>query len=140
MEKENKILKTGTGTGTEKQIKENESRREQYRVVIDSETNEMLQEMVDKSNEGFTSGTITKSNFAIYVFQNLKRFISSDDIKNLRAKHFDDRKALTDLLKLSESNVELPEEVRKFLREHSGAFEKDKKRGPKAANSSSEAA
>ena len=95
---------------------------------------EQLEEMLSKVNEDFDTGSVSKSDLAMYVFMNLKKFISADDIKVLRMKHFDDRKVLNDLLKISETKNELPEEVRKFLREHAGVFNKDKKRGPKATS------
>ena len=136
METENKTNRTGTGTKKEYENKDNENKREQYRIVIDKESNQKLEDMVEKVNEDFDTGTVSKSDLAMYVFLNLKKFITNEDIKALRIKHFDDRKVLNDLLKISETKAELPEEVRKFLREHAGVFNKDKKRGPKGATES----
>ncbi len=114
--------------------KENENKKEQYRIVIDKESNLKLEEMMEKVNEDFDTGSVSKSDLAMYVFLNLKKFITNEDIKILRMKHFDDRKVLNDLLKISETKNELPEEVRKFLRENAAKFNKDKKRGPKEAS------
>lgn len=95
-----------------------------------------LEEMLEKVNEDFDTGSVSKSDLAMYVFLNLRKFITNEDIKILRMKHFDDRKVLNDLLKISETKNELPEEVRKFLRENAAKFNKDKKRGLKEASAS----
>lgn len=136
MEVEKKKGKEEVGTGTETDLKCKEFKKEQYRIVIDKASNDYLEEMLDKVNENFDTGSVSKSDLATYVFMNLKKFITNEEIKMLRMKHFDDSKVLNDLLKLSESKSELPEEVRKFLREHAGVFNKDKKHGPKKLNNS----
>ena len=105
--------------------------KEQYRVVINKKANEVLEEIVENANEGFDAGMITKSDLAVYVFLNLRKFITEADIRNLRILHFDDRKVLSSLLKSSEDSNGLPDELKRALREHFGVSEKDKKRGPK---------
>ncbi len=80
-------------------------------------------------NDGFNTGMITKSDLAMYVFLNLRKLITDSDIKNLQALHFDDRKALSSLLKNTDDISCLPEELKRVLREHYGVSEKDKKRG-----------
>lgn len=138
LEKKNKTKEEGKETGSveEEVVKEKENKKEQYRIVIDKESNQKLEEMVEKVNEDFDTGMVSKSDLAMYVFLNLNKLITSEDIKMLRMKHFDDSKVLIDLLKISESKNELPEEVRKFLREHAGVLNKDKKQSPKRAMSS----
>lgn len=107
--------------------------KDQFRVVIDHDPNLILERVVDKLNEGFEGGVITKSDLANFVFKNLERYISDSDMKEMRSLHFDDRRMLASLLKNADDPTELPEEIRKVLREFYGISEKDKKRGQKAA-------
>lgn len=117
----------------DKAIENSRRAKDQFRVVIDHDPNMYLERVLDKLNEGFEGGVITKSDLAIYVFRNLERYISDSDMKEMRSLHFDDRRMLASLLKNADDPTELPDEIRKVLREFYGISEKDKKRGQKAA-------
>lgn len=47
---------------------------EVFRVVISKESNDSLEVALSRCSDGFDSGTITKSDVANYVFQNLAKF------------------------------------------------------------------
>ena len=79
-------------------------------------------------------GIITKSDLANFIFQNLENLLSDADYKKIRSLHFDDKKVLNDLLRKSDSANDLPEEIKRAIREHYGLAEKDKKRSSKAEN------
>ena len=92
------------------EIKEKKSRKvngggssnnEVYRVVISKESNDALESALVRCADGFDSGSITKSDVANYIFQNINRFFLDGDVKNLRATHFDEKKMLY-ISKLSE--------------------------------------
>ncbi len=119
MEKENKIIKTGTGTGT------------QCRVVITKEANQELENLVDKIKEGNDTVEITKSDVANYVFGNLNKVLSEADIKALKNIYFDERKVLQNLLKQSHDGAELPLEIKKMVRDLYGLGEQSKRKYPK---------
>lgn len=103
---------------------------EVFRVVISKESNDSLEVALSRCSDGFDSGTITKSDVANYVFQNLAKFFSDSDVKALRATHFDEKKVLGSLLR---NDDDLPEELRKAIRAHFGiaAHERDRKRASK---------
>ena len=103
--------------------------QEQFRLVLNKDTNTVLEEFVEKVNKDFRGGTATKSIVANYVFQNLKNFLSDSDIKAIHHKCFDDKEAL---LALGKSEKGIPEAVKKAIREAYGLLEKDKKRSSKA--------
>lgn len=98
---------------------------EVFRVVISKESNNSLEVALSRCSDGFDSGTITKSDVANYVFQNLAKFFSDSDVKTLRAAHFDEKKVLGSILR---NDDDLPEELRKAIRAHYGISEKEKKR------------
>ena len=137
MKELNKInTETDTGTeehsGIEKQKRKyvkNESANSDssgtFRVVIAKEANEALEELVTKVGVGFDAGTITKSDVANFVFQNLAKYLTGTDTKALRSLHFDDKKVLSNILRHED---ELPEELKKAIRLHFGVNEKEKKK------------
>lgn len=98
---------------------------EVFRVVISKESNESLESALARCTDGFDTGSITKSDIANYVFQNLAKFFSDSDIKALRAVHFDEKKVLGSFLR---NDADLPEELRKAIRLHYGISEKEKKK------------
>lgn len=103
--------------------------KEQFRVVITPEANAQLEKSVAKACQGFDGGAVTRTDIANYVFCNLAKLLSDADYKALRALHFDEKKVLSTILK---SESELPEELRKALREHFGVGEPSKKRALRA--------
>ncbi len=112
-----------------KLAKNNEaSVQDQFRVVIDKDANSFLDEFSRKVGDGFEAGTITKSDIANYVFKNLDKYLSESDIKAIRALHFDERKVLSSMLKKASEQNEIPEEIKKAIREHYGVVDREKKR------------
>lgn len=103
---------------------------EVFRVVISREANECLEETLVRCSEGFEGATLTKSDIANYVFQNLPRLFVDSDVKALRAVHFDEKKVLGSLLK---NDDQLPDDLRKAIRAHFGiaVHERDRKRPAK---------
>ncbi len=93
-----------------------------------------MRDVLSKVNEGFEAGIITKSHLANYVFENLERLMDDSDVKSLRVLHFDDHKMLNSLLKNTGDTNQIPDELKRVLREHYGISERDKKRGPKRSN------
>lgn len=104
------------------------SQGEVFRVVISKESNEALESALSRCADGFDAGEFTKSDIANYVFQNLSKFFSEADVKNLRAAHFDEKKMLGSILR---TDADLPEDLRKAIRAHYGVDDKEKKKSSK---------
>jgi hypothetical protein len=104
--------------------------QEQYRIVITKEANACLEAAAAKVNGDFEAGAVDRTDIAIYFFLNLPRLLTDADIKAIRSLHFNEKKVLSGMLK---ADSELPEELRRALREHYGLSEKDKKRTLRAA-------
>lgn len=110
----------------------NSSQGEVFRVVISKESNEALESAVSRCAEGFDAGEFTKSDIANYIFQNVSKFFSEADVKNLRAAHFDEKRMLGSILR---TDADLPEELRKAIRAHYGVDDKEKKKSSKKTDS-----
>jgi hypothetical protein len=102
--------------------------QEQFRVVMNKEANAGLEDFLAKVNEGFEGGTASRSDVTNYVFTRLKTLLSESDIRAIQGACFDDKEAL---VSLGKSEKDLPESVRKAIREAYGLLEKDKKRSVK---------
>src|SRR5690606_33389331 len=96
------------------------------------ESNEALESALSRCTNGFDSGTITKSDVANYIFQNVSKLFQESDVKNLRAAHFDEKKMLGSILR---TNNDHPKELRKAIRAHYGVDDKEKNRASKKTDS-----
>lgn len=104
---------------------------DQFRVVINKESKFVLDELVLKANEGFEGGEISKSDIVNLLIFNHGNSFPDSEIKYLRNLHFDEKKVLKALLKKAGEEGELPNEIKRVLREHLGLTETLKKRNLK---------
>ncbi|MGE3757575.1 MAG: hypothetical protein AB7H97_07460 [Pseudobdellovibrionaceae bacterium] len=123
-------VQTALGLGQRNNKTSSTNGNDVFRVVISKESNDSLEAVLGRCSEGFDSGTITKSDVANFVFQNLVKFFSDSDIKTHRAAHFDEKKVLGSILR---NDDDLPEDLRKAIRAHFGiaTHERDRKRSSK---------
>ena len=119
-----------TENKSENSRKRKSSDDDQYRVVISRDVNEVLEKLVNRANDGFDGGDIAKSDVANLLLLNSAKSFSDADIKTLRVLHFDEKKMLRTLLRQSGDDGDLPEHLKKALREHYGLPEQSKKRIP----------
>ncbi len=99
--------------------------QEQFRVVINKDANAALEDFVAKVNAGFQGGQAARSDIANYVLSRLTTLLGDADIKVIQNSCFDDKEALASL---SKSEDELPDVVKKAIREAYGLMEHQKKR------------
>lgn len=119
---------TKTGNQEKKTKKLKSAEDDQFRVVIQKESNDALEELVRKTNEGFEGGEVTKSDVVNLLISNHAKSFSDSDIKNLRLLHFDEKKVLRALLRKAGDDGDLPSEIKKVLREHLGISDSSKRR------------
>jgi hypothetical protein len=100
-----------------------------YRVCVSEEAHLLLETLVERCNDDFEGGTVTRSDVANRLIVGAGKIFSDADVKALRNLSFDDRKMLHSLLQRSGKNGELPEDIRRVLRELNGVVEQPKKRG-----------
>lgn len=124
----------GTNTKTEISKKRKISDEDQYRVVISKEINESLESLVKKINNGFDGGEITKSDVANFLILGSAKSFSDAEIKILRGLHFDEKKMLRSILRQTGDEGDLPEHLKKALREHYGLAESRERRTSRKAS------
>ncbi len=104
---------------------------EQYRVVITKEASKILENLLAKVRNGFDNGDINKSDIANFIILDAEKTFSESGIRTLRTLHFDEKKMLAAILKTSRIDGELPEPLRKAVREHFGLIDGIKKQKPR---------
>ena len=100
-----------------KNSKEGERGQTQFRLVLDREAIGALEKVVETVNEGFGGGQVTKTNIASYLFRNAHKYLKKTEIDKIRSEFFDEKVALQNLIRKSEQEGTLPEELRKLLRD-----------------------
>lgn len=119
---------TKKGKPDQKSKKPKSAEEDQYRVVIQKESNDALEELVRRTNDGFEGGEVTKSDVVNFLISNHAKSFSDSDIKSLRLLHFDEKKVLRALLRKAGYDGDLPSEIKKVLREHLGISDSSKRR------------
>jgi hypothetical protein len=123
-------LKNKNKEGTEfEDLKEGGAEvQEQFRVVINCEAHGALMALVERVNFAFEAGKITKSDLVNWMLTQSTKFVSDSDVKVLRNLHFDEMKILESMLKSADDRRDLPDEIKKALRDYYGLNEGSKKR------------
>jgi hypothetical protein len=70
--------------------------------------------------DGLEAVSITKSDIANWLISKAQQAFHQSDIKALRDLHFDDRKLLASILKDTKDENNLPEPLKRAIREHFG--------------------
>ncbi len=128
MENINKEGKQGTGTeefGTEKKRSE-----EIAKITVSKEAEEKLSALVQKVNDGFTSGKVNRQDLASWL---LMKFCSAQDealIENIRADHFDEIMMFEAILKKSKETGVLPPEFQALMKQQIGTNGRTKTKKP----------
>lgn len=90
--------------------------------------------MARRCNDGFDGGEINRNDVATHVVLAYSKSFTESDIKTLRNLNFNERKMLFAILRSSGNKGDLPEEIKRALREHYGIAEKEKKRSSRNNN------
>ena len=114
--------------------KQKNNEEEQYRLIINKETNDLLESLVGRTNDGFVGGEVSKSDVASLLIQNAAKDFDESDIRSLRSRYFDEKKILRAILRKSGDDGELPEILKKVIREQFGLSEGSKKKTAKNSN------
>lgn len=90
------------------------------RVVISMEARDTLERLVSDVNHGFIGGEVTVSDVANWLIEGARKGFSRDELKEIRTAHTDERKILEMILAGSAKADDLPEALRKVIRELNG--------------------
>jgi hypothetical protein len=106
--------------GTEDRGQEKDGCQEQYRIVINRESSEILEQLRLRVIDKFDAVAVTKSDIANWLISKSQQSFNDADVKALRELYFDDRKLLGSILKDAKEENNLPESLKRAVREHFG--------------------
>jgi hypothetical protein len=106
----------------EKNGSEVEKKREQKfsRVVISLDSKSVLERLALSVNREFVGGEVNASHIADWLIGKARKGFSKEELKEIRAAHTDERKILELILAGSAKADDLPEPLRKVIREMKG--------------------
>jgi hypothetical protein len=134
-------INNNTDTNTEEEQtklkKGKQIEEEQYRLVINKEMNDILESLVFRTNDGFEGGEVSKSELANLLLQNAAKDFGDSEIRILRSRSFDEKKILRAILRKSGDEGEIPENLKKLIREYYGLDSKERKTSKKLAQTDS---
>lgn len=106
---ENNIKYKNKKNGTEKA-------EDQYRLTVMREAGEAVRSIVEKVNDGFVAGQVTRAQVASWALIKQAKLMSADDIKEIRAEYFDEIAMLDLLLRRAKQTGILAPEIKALLK------------------------
>lgn len=106
---------------------------EQFRIVVNKQANEKLEEMVEKIKQDCESVSLDRSDLANYVFMNLNKLLGEVDIKKIRNLYFDEERIVKMMARRLKMKEALSDNAKKMLRDYYDSFEKNTNDIPKAS-------
>lgn len=108
------------------------------RIAISKEAQIAITEIMDKVNEGFLGGKVTRMELANWALIHLKETISDEQINQVRMEHFDEVTLLEVILRKAKAKEKgkIPEEFKDLLQKQFGFQNNDRKKIKKALTSS----
>ena len=100
-------------------------------MVINKEASEALEKMLSQVTTGFEASSISKSDLANWLILNSQDSFGEAEVRTLRQLHFDERKILASLLRDARDQNNIPENLKKAIREHFGLSDGSKRKSVK---------
>lgn len=91
-----------------------------YRLTVARDAEEAVKSIVERVNNGFLAGTITRSEATSWLLVRCAQSLTEQDIREIRAAHFDEVAMLEALLKQAKDTGEVAPELRSLLQKQMG--------------------
>lgn len=104
-----------------------------HRLAIGKAADEALATIVERVNEGFNGGRVSRSQAVSWILVRQAERLNDTFIREIRADHFDEVAMLEAALKQAKASGKLPPELRAFLQKQMMGADEDgtKKRSKK---------
>ena len=107
------------GENTGKEIREQKI-EEIYRVTVTKDADESLTKIVDRANDGFDAGKISRTEAVTWILNQFARGLSEATIQEIRAEHFDEMAMFESLFRKAKKTGKIPTELRGLLQRQVG--------------------
>lgn len=103
------------------ELNENQNKRSSVpenivKITITKEAGEILAGFVDRANEGFAAGKITRQDFASFLIEKAKAWLTEKDYTQLRHAHYDDVSMFEAMYRRMRETGEIPDFMREAMR------------------------
>lgn len=99
-----------------------------HRVSISRTADAALAMIVERINDGFDGGKISRTNVANWIIQKFQASMSETDIREIRAEHFDELAVLEAVYMRARRGGQVPPELKAFLQKQIGLDDAPKKK------------
>jgi hypothetical protein len=99
-----------------------------HRVSISRATDAALAMIVERINDGFDGGKISRTNAVNWIIQKFQTSMSDADIREIRAEHFDELAVLEAVYMRARRGGQVPPELKAFLQKQIGLDDAPKKK------------
>lgn len=105
----------------ENEVTENQNKRSSVpenivKITVTKEAGEILAGFVDRANEGFAAGKITRQDFASFLVEKAKAWLTEKDYTQIRHAHYDDVSMFEAMYRRMRETGEIPEFMREAMR------------------------
>jgi len=117
-------------------LEEEEKNKDEFiKVTISKKAEKAATDLLAKVNDGFDGGRINRQDLMSWILTMFAEDCGEQDIRAIRAAHFDEITLLELCLKKSKQSGSLPPELRKLLLAQAGLDDSGKKSVKKAIDS-----
>ena len=114
-------------------IEKNKNTREpktedNHRVSISRAADTALAAIVERINDGFDGGKVSRTNAANWIIQKFQANMGDADIREIRAEHFDEVAVLEAVFLRARRGGQVPPELKAFLQKQIGLDDAPKKK------------
>ena len=124
----------GTGTGAEAKAGAGEGKKDQevlHRLSATREADEALSRIVDRVNDGFNGGRVTRMQALSWLLIRQADSLPETTILEIRAEFFDEVALLESILRQAKATGKVPNELRGLLQKQLGLEDQPKKKAKK---------
>jgi hypothetical protein len=101
-------------------VENEETIEDAIKITITKEANRSLGNAVNKINEGFEGGKVSRQTAASWMLEKICKELTEVDIKDIRSENFNPLNALSALMRRVQETGEVPLEIRQILFAQSG--------------------
>lgn len=105
------------------------------RLSVSQSAERCLVSVMDRVNDGFAGGRVNRTQVANWIFSKFAKDCSDQDIRDIRAEHFDEVAVLESLLRKAKETGSVPSELREILQKELRLDEPGRKKARKTLQS-----
>lgn len=91
-----------------------------YRLTVSKSAEQALMGVMERVNDGFEGGRVSRTDLASWVLVKFAERVSENDVREIRAEHFNELALLESIYRRSRESGRVPPELRALLQSQIG--------------------